>query len=138
MPYIDADYYNNVYMGESAASADDLNKYISRASDLIDMLTGYQIQCKGFDNLPSLVQDLIKNATAAQVEYYILKGGTAELNAGTSGDYNSVTVGSFSYSRGSSSNNRDIDRVSPTTLDYLKNTGLLYQGITVAGRGCDC
>lgn len=138
MPYIDADYYNNVYMGEPAANVDDLNKYMTRASDFIDMLTGYRIPCEGFDNLSAFVQDLIKKATAAQVEYYVLKGGTADLDAGTSGDYNSVTVGSFSYSRGSGSNNRDIDRVSPTTLDYLKNTGLLYQGITVAGGGCGC
>ena len=136
MLYIDTDYYTNVYMGEPAPSTTDLDKYITRASDLIDMLTGYRIQCNGFDNLPIFTQGLIKKATAAQVEYYVLKGGTAEIDAGTSGDYDSVTVGSFSYSKGSSSNSRDLDRVSPTTLDYLRNTGLLYQGITVVGGRC--
>lgn len=142
MPYIDATYYTDTYMGEPASSTEELNKYIARASDLIDQVTSYRIPCVGFDNLSSFLQDLIKKATAAQVEYYVLNGGSAELDAGfgASGDYNSVTVGAFSYSKGSSagSTNRDIDRVSPATLDYLRYTGFIYQGISSIGYGCGC
>ncbi|MDA1477271.1 hypothetical protein PJ311_18440 [Bacillus sp. CLL-7-23] len=134
MPYITLDYYNNDYKG-TQAPVDDIEKYIERASDVIDQVTGYKLYGKNLSNLPPLMQDLVKKATAAQVEFYVIKGGDASVNAGTD-DLTSVSVGSFSYSEGTSSgggSNRDEKRVSPSTLAFLKGTGLLYGGVCARG-----
>src|SRR5690606_13188923 len=128
--YIDADYYTNIYRGADAG--DDLEKYIERASDLIDQVTGYKI--RDFDSLPQFIQEQVKKATAAQVEFYVMQGGDEDVNAGNT-DFARVAIDSFSYSvgseRGTSNSNRDEQRVSPATLAYLEPTGLLYRGLGV-------
>ena len=130
MGYITPEYYTDEYMGADAGS--ELEKYIKRASDLIDQVTGYKI--KDFDSLPPFVQEQVKKATAAQVEFYVIHGGDEDVNAGNT-DFARVAIGSFSYSVGSeretSTSNRDEQRVSPATLAYLEPTGLLYRGLGV-------
>src|SRR5690606_37546886 len=128
--YIDADYYTNVYKGADAG--DDLDRYIERASDLVDQVTGYKI--KDFDSLPQFTQEQVKKATAAQVEFYVMQGGDEDVNAGNT-DFARVAIGSFSYSvgseRGTRSSNRAELRLSPAALVYLESTGLLYRGLGV-------
>lgn len=139
MPYIDASYYLDDFKGEPAATPDELDKLIARASDLIDQVTGYHI--KDFDKLPIFVQDLVKKATAYQVEFYILNGGAAAVDSGEASDLTSVTVGAFSYSGGgqsSSGSASNAGRVSPSALECLVPTGLLYRGISTSFRGWCC
>ena len=69
--YIDVEYYNNTYKGVDAG--DDLDRYIERASDLVDQVTGYKIA--DLSALHPRIQELVKKATAAQVEFYVLNGG---------------------------------------------------------------
>ena len=130
MAYITLEYYTDIYRGADAG--DDLEKYIERASDLIDQLTGYKIM--DFENLPQFIKDQVMKATAAQVEYYVTQGGDEDVNAGNT-DFARVAIGSFSYSvggeRGTSTSNRDEQRVSPAALAYLEPTGLLYRGLGV-------
>ena len=130
MGYITPEYYTEQYKGADAG--DDLEKYIERASDLIDQVTGYKI--RDFENLPQFIKDQVMKATAAQVEYYVTQGGDEDVNAGNT-DFARVAIGSFSYSvgseRGTSASNRDEQRVSPATLAYLEPTGLLYRGLGV-------
>lgn len=134
MPYITPDYYNNVYKGTKAPSETDLERYIERASDIIDQVTGFKLYGGKFEKLPDgFVKDMVKKATAAQVEFYVMKGGDASVNTGTD-DAGSVTVGSFSYSKGGSSassgsSGSSADRISPSVLDILAHTGLLYRGV---------
>lgn len=138
MPYITPEYYNNVYKGAAAPDSADLERYIERASDIIDQVTNFQLYGKDINGLPPFFRDLIMKATAAQVEFYVMKGGDAAVNAGTD-DMNSVSVGSFSYSTGggSSSNGGSSGarsaRVSPSVLSFLEPTGLLYRGVSVHG-----
>ncbi|MEC1351691.1 head-tail connector protein [Bacillus licheniformis] len=139
MPYITPDYYKNVYKGAQAPSDTDLERYIERASDVIDEVTEYKLYGGKFEALPEgFVKDLVRKATAAQVEFYVIKGGDAAVNAGEASGMNSVSVGSFSYSGGGSSNSsgassRDAGRISPATLSILNETGLLYRGVFVRG-----
>ena len=130
MAYITPEYYTDIYRGADAG--DDLEKYIERASDLVDQVTGYKIM--DFENLPQFVKDQVMKATAAQVEYYVTQGGDEDVNAGNT-DFARVAIGSFSYSvgseRGTSTSNRDEQRVSPATLAYLERTGLLYRVLGV-------
>ncbi|PJZ00378.1 hypothetical protein CPT06_11170 [Bacillus vallismortis] len=137
MPYITPEYYNNVYKGAAAPDSADLERYIERASDIIDQITNFGLYGKGIDSLPAFFRDSIMKATAAQVEFYVMKGGDAAVNAGTD-DMNSVSVGSFSYSTGGGSSSNagsgtQSARLSPSALSFLAPTGLLYRGVSVRG-----
>ncbi|MGM0816044.1 MAG: hypothetical protein ACQEUO_11000 [Bacillota bacterium] len=136
MTYITPDYYNNDYMGAPAPTDKDLNRYIKRASDVIDQVTGYKLYGDKFDKLPDVIKDIVRKATAAQVEFYVVKGGDAALNAGEN-SMDSVSVGSFSYSGGSGGSDgdsgRNFGRISPSALSFLSQTGLLYRGVFVRG-----
>lgn len=126
MDYIDKDYYETEYMGEDAGP--ELDKYIKRASDAIDQVTGYKI--KDFDSLAPFVQDQVKKATASQVEYYVIQDGDAEINAGMS-DLGRVSIGSFSYGSNSQSSGQEVSRISPNAISFLEPTGLLHRGLDV-------
>lgn len=136
MAYITPDYYKNDYIGAPAPSDEDLNRYIKRASDIIDEVTSYRLYGNKFDKMPDIIKDIVSKATAAQVEFYVVKAGTAEVNAGSS-SMDSVSVGSFSYSGGSGGSERNsvrnAGRISPTALSLLSETGLLYRGVFVRG-----
>lgn len=132
MGYITPEYYNNTYKGANAGV--ELEKYIERATDLIDQVTGYEI--KDFDSLPDFIKNQVEKATAAQVEFYVMQGGDAALNAGAN-DLKTVGIGSFNYNVGSPDGqggvgSKDSQRVSPSTLSFLKPTGLLYSGLDVS------
>lgn len=139
MPYIDSNYYNDVFKGEPASSPEELDKLISRASDLIDQVIGlYNVK---FEQLPIFVQDLVKKATAYQVEFYIVNGYGSASVVDTGSRLNNVTIGSFSYSSGGSSSDffgsaRNIGRLSPSALSCLAATGLLNQTIDMFRGWC--
>ncbi|MEC2212645.1 hypothetical protein P9G44_18365 [Bacillus paralicheniformis] len=137
MAYITPDYYKNDYLGAPAPSDEELNRYIKRASDIIDEVTSYRLYGGKFDKIPDIIQDIVRKATAAQVEFYVVKGGAAEVDAGEGSNMDSVSVGSFSYSGGSggadSNSGRDAGRISPAALSLLSTTGLLYRGVFVRG-----
>lgn len=130
--YIDAEYYNNEYKGVDAG--DDLDRYIERASDLVDQVTGYKIA--DLSALHPRIQELVKKATAAQVEFYVLNGGPEGVD-GNDGNFNRVAIGSFEYQTARMGQQtpagKQEHRVSPAALAYLEPTGLLYQGVRVYG-----
>ncbi|MFZ4452083.1 hypothetical protein [Salibacterium aidingense] len=128
MGYITPDYYKNEYKGADAGP--ELDKYIERTSDAIDQITGFRLMNDNLEAFPEMIQTLVKKATAAQVEFYVMQGGDEAVNAGTK-DNGSVSIGSFSYG----SSEGDNIRVSPNTLSFLEPTGLLYQGLDVVQHG---
>lgn len=121
-PYIDFDYYDKEFEGESVKDS-DFSKLSKRASDVVDQLTGYKIAKSGLNSYDQFIQGLVKQATAAQVEYYQLEGietdstGQTESNGGFS-------IGKFSVSGGSTSTSRQSARVAPNAIAYLEATGL--------------
>lgn len=132
MAYITPEYYTDEYKGANAE--DELERYIQRASDLIDQVTNYTLHGVEFERLAQFIQDQVKKATAAQVEFYVVQGGVEEVDAGTA-DAGQVRVGSFSYgggaSKGGAGSRGKSARVSPTALGFLEPTGLLYRGLDV-------
>lgn len=120
MSYIDEDYYLNNFKGET--SNEDLSLIISRASDMVDILTMYKI--KDINSVDAFTKNQIQKATAVQTEFIIKNGGLANLDVASSSE--SVTVGKFSYSN---SNANSKERYSATALEYLFPTGLLYRGL---------
>ncbi|GGE47673.1 hypothetical protein GCM10011391_28060 [Pullulanibacillus camelliae] len=127
MGYITPEYYKTEYMGEDAGS--QIEKYIERASDIIDQVTNYILQGMEFDRFAEFIQTQVKKACASQVEFYVINDGDSGLNAGE--DYSNFRIGSFDYSKGGASKNKQADRVSPAVWTYLEPTGLLYRGIGV-------
>ncbi|WP_077623837.1 hypothetical protein [Sediminibacillus massiliensis] len=131
MGYIDITYYRDDFKGKEEPDDTTIERYIERASDVIDQVTRYSVANYGIDNLATFLQKQVKKATAAQVEFYVEKDGDSEVNAGTEGDLGNVKVGTFSYGGGGSTGNKQADRISPSALSYLEPTGLLYAGLDV-------
>lgn len=132
--YITLEYYRNDYMGVPVADDTELTRLIKRASEAIDVLTHYRIPSYGFDKLPPFIQEQIKKATAAQVEFLNQNGELAgSVVEGSGGGF---TIGKFSESAPSGSAGvRMTDRYALTVIDYLTPTGFLYSGVrTVQGR----
>ena len=129
--YIDYTYYTDEFNG-AHVDEETFKKYAKRATSVIDQATNYVLYGQNFEQIAQFLQDRVKEATAAQVEFYVVKGGYEKLDAG-SDDIANVTIGSFSYQEGSSNSNASSSakRISPTALEYLKHTGLLYRGIGV-------
>ena len=130
MPYVDLTYYLNTYGGNwpSNLTSDDFTKLETRASLVIDSLTNLNAQVQGFDNLPSLMQQAIKNAVCAQIEY-MLKNGTDALHGI---QLSSVSIGSFNYQVSSASDSRiSAGGISPEVMLHLSSSGLLYAGVMV-------
>lgn len=131
MSYITIEYYRAEYIGEEVTDDVTLQKYINRASDVIDILTKHRIAIVGLDKLPTFTQTQVKKATAAQAEYYALHETT---NIGVyDDDASSASIGSFNYSKGSKTLTRQQEMINPKTTTYLEPTGLMYAGIDVHG-----
>lgn len=130
MGYITPEYYNNDYKGTDAGN--ELEKYIERASDLIDQVTNYKI--KDIESIHEFIQKQVRKAVASQVEFYVMQGGDAEVNAGQN-DVQNARIGSFQYGTAHDGKGglgqADSRRVSPNAISYLEPTGLLYQGLGV-------
>lgn len=118
----DAAYYTDVYKGTEVY--DDLGVLLDRASDIVRQHTIYRLD--DISMLPSFMQDNIKRAVCAQVEYINANGGLDWLN---SNGVVSFSIGKFSMSSGSSGGGASSQQtVSPAMLAYLEAVGLLYRG----------
>ncbi|MET3504945.1 hypothetical protein [Halalkalibacter oceani] len=126
MPYITVDYYKNDYEGVPVEDA-DLPRFIKRASEVVDQVTNYAIN--DFERLAPFVQLQVKKATAAQVEFFQLNGGTSISITGD--DVTGVSIGKFSYGGGVRSSGEADQTIAANLIDYLAPTGLLYSGIGV-------
>ena len=127
MPYVDLSYYLDTYGGDwpEHLTSENFTKLETRASLVIDSLTSSNIQAQGFEDLPPLVQQAIKNAVCAQIEY-MLKNGTDALHGVQPG---SVHIGNFSYQVSSALDNGN-NGISPEAILHLSSSGLLYRGVT--------
>jgi hypothetical protein len=110
-------------------SDDDFNIISERASDIIDVITFNKVADKGISFYPLSVQNKIKKATCALCESIQTNGGVTTL-AQSVDDLTSVSIGSFSYGKNSSSGTNSVYGVTipPLLYMYLTGTGLLYCG----------
>ena len=127
MGYIDYSYYSIDYKGVLIDDRDAFERLTQRASEIIDQMTNDSIHNIGFDHFHTRIQDNIKKATAAQVEFMFLNGG-AEMIHESNGITN-ASIGSFSYSESSS----EHKAMSQAAINYLRFTGLMYRGVNVIG-----
>jgi hypothetical protein len=119
MAHISAAYYIDEYIGESAG--DQFPRYAARASDDIDLTVGEPLSIEA---LPEAQQRLVKKATAAQVEWYVINGDT--YNEATSGV---ESIGSFSRSQGGPI--KPPAALCSRARAYLEQTVLMFRGVEV-------
>ena len=80
MPYVDMDYYAENYRGESVDEA-DFSSLCDRAEEIIEEMTLYRVTPIIFPALPEMVQERVKMAVCAQIEYLDANGG-ADMDNG--------------------------------------------------------
>ena len=113
----------------TAISDSDFTLISERASDIIDVITFNKVADKGISFYPLSVQSKIKKATCALCESIQINGGVTALAQSTD-DLTSVSIGSFSYGKNSSSGTNSVygATIPPLLYMYLTGTGLLYCG----------
>lgn len=127
MSYVTFDYYTDTFLGELVDGADFLSLCL-RAEEIVEAMTMYQLTPMTFPAMPENVQDLIRKAVCAQIEYLDANGGS-DLDNGVG--LQSAALGKFSFSAGagtSGSGSAAQSVYAPRAQRYLYPTGLLYRG----------
>nr|WP_294468472.1 hypothetical protein [uncultured Sellimonas sp.] len=124
MSYIDENYYQETYKGEAVDSA-DFPGLLGRAEEIVEEMCMYRISEGRLAEFSPEVQERVKKAVCAQIEYLDANGGS-DLDNGA--DLQSVGLGKFSYTGGSGSAGGTQSSYSPRARRILAPTGLLYRG----------
>lgn len=114
-----------------AAPPEDADRLLTRATDIIDRLTitaRYTLDEDGNPTDTDVVEAL-KKATCAQVAWWVETGDEWGLGA----DYQSVSIGSVSLSRGQSGGGSTTSRVGPDVWAALAEGGLTGYGPALRG-----
>jgi hypothetical protein len=122
MGYIDKQFYDEVFNGtpidEEAFAGLEM-----KASNAIDSATNYRLTGKDLQKQPIFIQDNLKMAVAAQMEFMNSQGGGMLLHGSSPA---SVSIGGFSYSEGGSG----AKALSEMAYGFLSAAGLLYMGVS--------
>lgn len=125
MPYVTEDYYNEAFHGEPVDTADFLS-LSERASELVEEMTMYRLTPVTILAMPEDVQERVKKAVCAQIEYLDANGGS-DMDNGN--DLQSAGLGKFNYTRASSASGSTEQSIyAPRAIRLLAPTGLLYRG----------
>lgn len=126
MPYyVDEEYYSKKYCGEEIDTF-EFKKLCKRAEELIEELTLYRLTPVAFLAMPEDVQEKVKQAVCAQIEYLDANGGT-DLDNGFG--IQEATLGKFSYSGSAGANGSTEQPIfAPRAERILWPTGLTYRG----------
>lgn len=117
-PYVDETYYKENYLG--TLNTEDLVKRLKKASQQVDMLTFNRIRGKGFDNLTSFQQSVIREVICQHVDFVY------ENQDMIDSVLQSYSINGVSMSFGQSWNIEVMNGVAMkrSTYELLKQTGL--------------
>ena len=125
MPYVDREYYVGTFKGEPVDDA-DFSSLCMRAEELIEEMTMYRITPTTVLAMPEAVQERVKMAVCAQIEYLDANGGS-DMDNGA--DLQSAGLGRFNYIKSSGANgSTEQSMYAPRAIRLLSPTGLLYRG----------
>lgn len=125
MPYVDDKYYADTFKGEPVDNA-DFPSLCMRAEELIEEMTMYRISPITVLAMPETVQERVKMAVCAQIEYLDANGGS-DMDNGA--DLQSAGLGKFNYTKSSGANgSTEQSMYAPRAIRLLAPTGLLYRG----------
>lgn len=129
MAYVDAEFYNTEYGGTPVTDPVLFDRLAKRATEQIDILTGFEIAAVGLEKWPPIIADRIRKAAAAQVEYLAAVGIT-EANF-SKGAPQSVAIGKFNVTPGAAGQGLNGSKYSAGMIEHLTSSGLLYAGVRV-------
>lgn len=130
LPFIDIDYYRNDYGGIEIEDDTELDRLIRRASRDINTLTKRRIG--DLSTWHPDIQDMVKEATAAQVEFLFLNGETASTVVEGAAAGGSVRIGSYSESKTGGPSTTSLGGMyADNVASILLPSGLLYTGVSV-------
>lgn len=125
MPYVTEDYYNGTFHGEPVDNT-DFPSLSERASELVEEMTMYRLTPITILAMPEDVQERVKKAVCAQIEYLDANGG-GDMDNGN--DLQSAGLGKFNYTKASGTGGSTQQSVyAPRAVRLLAPTGLLYRG----------
>lgn len=125
MPYVTEKYYKDTFKGESVA-ATDFPSLCMRAEEVIEEMTMYRVSSTTFSSFSADVQERIKKAVCAQIEYLDANGGS-DMDNGA--DLQSAALGKFNYTKSAGANGSTTQSIySPRAQRILLPTGLMYRG----------
>ena len=125
MSYVTEDYYKDTYHGEPLEDR-DFPGLLMRAEEIVEELYMYRINPENINAYSSSVQERIKKAVCAQIEYLNANGGS-DMDNGV--DLQSGSLGKFSYTvAASSTGNTEKSVYAPRAQRLLAPKGLLYRG----------
>lgn len=127
MSYVTQEYYSGTFQGESVDDA-DFPGLLERASEIVEEMTMYRLTAVTFLVMSAEVQERVKKAVCAQIEYLEANGGSDLDNSNC---LQSAALGKFSYtsaSGGSGSSGNGQTVYAPRAQRILMPTGLLYRG----------
>jgi hypothetical protein len=125
MSYIDEAFYNNTFHGEPVDSA-DFPSLSMRAGEIVEEMTMFRLTPTSFLVMSEDLQNRVKCAVCAQLEYLEANGGS-DMDNGS--DLQSAGLGKFNYSKSAGAGGSTKQSLyAPRTSRYLLPTGLLYRG----------
>lgn len=125
MPYVDSKYYLDTFKGEPVDDA-DFPSLCMRAEEIIEEMTMYRVTPVTILAMPEGVQERVKMAVCAQIEYLDANGG-ADMDNGA--DLQSAGLGKFNYAKSAGANgSTEQSMYAPRAIRLLAPTGLLYKG----------
>lgn len=128
MPYLTYDEYTN--LGFTEIEANEFDRLLKRASDVIDGITIHFYRYNDIENDVPFRREQFKKAIAAQIEYFYEMGAT---NTHGLQEPSTVQMGRVMLSVGVKQDNKapKNDLVSEDALFYLRDTGLLHSALGV-------
>ena len=132
---VDFTYYTQTYMGSEAdqASFPALNAHASR---VVGSMTRWQVNEDNFSSFPSIVQTLYKLAICSQIDFLAANGIESITGGEETVGFSVGKVRVEGKARGGTGGAMSAS-ISPATISYLEQTGLMYPGVPVA-EGCVC
>lgn len=132
---VDYSYYSTVYMRTEVdqTSFPALNVHASR---MVANMTRWQVTEENFSELHPLVQTLYKLAICSQIDFLSLNGLESINDTGGGG----FTVGKVTVhaKQASATGGAMSASISPATISYLEQTGLMNPAVPVVGGGHLC
>lgn len=115
---------------QTEMSEAEAKRLIEKAEEAVGLMTGFAAEKRGLESFSAFEKDMLEKAVFAQADYVLENGGSVE---DSSGEPVSVTIGSFSYSYGTTSAAKASSQsgFSKAALGYLEAAGFLSRRIGV-------
>lgn len=126
---VDFAYYADVYMG-SEADETSFPALCAHASDVIGAMTHWRATAGSIGGMPPFVQELVKKAVCAQVDYFALNG----VESATGEDGRGFTVGKVRVDGAAASSSGAgvmAAHIAPMAKMYLEQSGLMNPRVGV-------